>query len=87
MAEANPIPTYPRFNDRTGQRFGMLRVESYAGTNNKARRRQWNCVCDCGGKQFVRRAHEKLRMRASGSKTQVSQTSSAFRIPCLEKDD
>jgi len=41
-----PVPSHGLFLDLTGQNFGRLRVNSYAGrisANN-----QWNCTCDCG---------------------------------------
>jgi hypothetical protein len=42
MAETHPIPTNPRFKDRTGLRYGRLTVLAYAGE------RCWLCRCDCG---------------------------------------
>lgn len=33
--------------DLSGQKFGMLFVESFAGTADGKSR--WNCLCDCGG--------------------------------------
>lgn len=41
-----------KFVDLTGQRFGRLVVESFAGRVNK--RSYWNCICDCGNKHTVR---------------------------------
>lgn len=34
--------------DLMGMRFGRLTVIEYAGTNNKWRRTEWICKCDCG---------------------------------------
>ena len=48
---AQAMPTDPRFIDRTGQRFGRLVVEGYAGKvgNNHC----WMCKCDCGAPSHV----------------------------------
>lgn len=43
---AQAMPTDPRFVDLTGQRFGRLVVEGYAGKRGGSN--SWNCVCDCG---------------------------------------
>ena len=40
------MPTDPRFIDRTGQRFGRLVVEGYAGKVGTSH--CWRCKCDCG---------------------------------------
>lgn len=45
-----------RFKDITGQRFGRLVVESYAGTNSGGMA-LWNCKCDCGGIAVVTGSH------------------------------
>lgn len=41
-----------KFNDLTGQRFGRIVVESYAGLMDRKgrtnRHSAWNCRCDCG---------------------------------------
>ena len=36
--------------DLTGQRFGMLLVESFSGTTDKYQNKKWLCKCDCGNK-------------------------------------
>ena len=48
-------PTDKRFRNLTGQTFGRLTVEYYAGmatykTGNKTR---WNCSCECGAEHVV----------------------------------
>lgn len=45
-------PTSARFVDRTGQRFGRLRVVCYAGKTACGVAR-WGCACDCGALTFV----------------------------------
>lgn len=37
-----------QYKDLSNQRFGRLRVESYAYTKND--RAYWNCICDCGNR-------------------------------------
>jgi len=41
-----------RIKDITGQKFGKLFVESFAGTkkSGSGSRSLWNCICDCGNK-------------------------------------
>lgn len=46
------FPSDPKFIDLTGQRFGRLLVESYAG--KKTGRTAWNCLCECGNLTVVR---------------------------------
>ncbi len=41
-----------RFIDLTGQRFGRLVVEGFAGADKK-RNALWNCKCDCGQRRVV----------------------------------
>lgn len=41
-----------RLVDRTGQRFGRLRVVEQAG-RNALRKVLWKCVCDCGNETIV----------------------------------
>lgn len=43
---AGPMPTHGNFVDRTGQRFGSLKVLSYMG--KRAGYPIWKCLCDCG---------------------------------------
>jgi len=45
--------------DLTGERFGYLKVISYAGWDKTKKRGIWDCVCDCG-KTFKRESHELL---------------------------
>lgn len=40
-------------NDLTGQRFGMLTVIEFAGSN-QYRASMWKCKCDCGNEIIVR---------------------------------
>ena len=57
MADAHPIPTNPRFKDLTGQIFGRLTVQSYAGKiphGNKGSDHSWNCKCECGKLVVIR---------------------------------
>lgn len=52
-----PLPTYKRFRNLTGQVFGRLRVVYFAGVHPVDRNRSlamWLCECDCGGKRTVR---------------------------------
>lgn len=37
--------------DITGQRFGMIEVKAYAGSDRKKRRYQ--CSCDCGTQKVI----------------------------------
>lgn len=46
-----------RFQDLTGQKYGSLTVESYAG--KKGGRTAWNCRCDCGNTTIVAGTHLK----------------------------
>lgn len=39
--------------DLTGERFGRLHVQGYAGYNSKSRLGMWACVCDCGSTKLV----------------------------------
>lgn len=51
-----PLPSFPRFQNITGQTFDRLRVDSYAG-NYKGRLGSgaaWNCTCSCGSRVVVR---------------------------------
>lgn len=41
-----------KVNDLTGQKFGRLTVESFAGKNSR-RYATWLCQCDCGNKTVV----------------------------------
>lgn len=50
-AEVAPLvfrkPTSKRFNDLTGQKFGLLTVKAFAGFAGKFPK--WECDCQCGG--------------------------------------
>ncbi len=63
MAESNPIPTSPRFQDLTGKPFGRLTVLSFAGWIDGDY--QWNCLCEC--KAIVTVRGEQLRSRRTKS--------------------
>lgn len=54
------LPAHPAFKNLTGQRFGRLVVESYAGQkpSGKQLATMWNCKCDCGA--VVTRAAKHL---------------------------
>ncbi len=54
MAEKDSMPTSPRFQDLTGQRFNRLLVLAYAG--KRGRQVMWRCQCDCGNKKDIRAA-------------------------------
>lgn len=43
-----------RVKDITGQKFGMLVVEEFAGTDPKFGTALWKCRCDCGSEKIVR---------------------------------
>jgi hypothetical protein len=43
-----------RLQDLTGQRFGRLAVQSFAGYVGKHGNAAWNCLCDCGRASVVR---------------------------------
>ncbi len=47
MASDKSISTHPLFKDITGQRFGRLVVQQYAGSD-KHGKAHWLCLCDCG---------------------------------------
>ena len=51
---------FPGTKDLTGQRFGRLRVVSYAGPNNGA---TWRCVCDCGGETVKQGVYLRRKLR------------------------
>lgn len=58
----------PNVIDLTGQKFGMLFVESRAPTHIKPsgqRATMWNCVCDCGEKTVV----STSELRSGGTKS------------------
>lgn len=38
--------------DLVGKRFGRLVVTEYLGTDNKGKKAQWRCKCDCGGEKI-----------------------------------
>ena len=44
-------PKRKRYIDRTGQRYGMLTVIEYVGSNRSGA--LWRCKCDCGGERIV----------------------------------
>lgn len=46
--------------DLTGQKFGMLTVVR-RGPNNKYRKAQWWCKCDCGNSELVLKIGSQLR--------------------------
>jgi len=56
MSLAIPLPTHHRFDNLTGQIFGRLTVESYAGT--RGRFSLWRCLCSCGN--YTDAARNKL---------------------------
>jgi hypothetical protein len=49
------------YKDLTGQRFGRLFVQSFAGmverVTDKLKQATWNCVCDCGSTRIVNSAY------------------------------
>lgn len=55
MAVAHPIPTDPRFKDRTGDAYGDWTVLSYAGMRSK--NPYWNCRCACGVERTISGCH------------------------------
>ena len=62
-----------KFQDLTGQRFGMLTVLERA--ENKGKTTQWRCVCDCGSETVVSASHLKTGHTSScGCKTFKSGT-------------
>lgn len=94
MAEAFTTPSHSKFQDLTGRRFSMWRVESYAGARGP--HHYWNCVCDCGKAKPVAmgsltrglsgscgcRAHEKTAKRWGNHRLTVPQCSADG---CIEK--
>lgn len=52
MADTQPIPTHPRFQDLTGKTFGRLTVIGYAG--KKRHQSHWLCRCKCGSVKIIR---------------------------------
>ncbi len=58
MAEKHSMPTNPRFQDLTGQRFTRLRVLRYTDTDHH-RQSKWLCRCDCGAEKIV--GHNALK--------------------------
>lgn len=59
MADIQPIPTHPRFQDLTGQSFERLTVIGYSG-RSRANATLWLCLCECG---------KSLAVQAGGLKT------------------
>lgn len=55
MSQEHPIPTNPRFKNLIGQRFGRLKVISFAGSD-KYGGSFFNCNCDCGNTKTIRSA-------------------------------
>lgn len=52
------IPDNPRFQDLTGQRFGRLVIDGYAGVRGAGRGQTiWLCRCDCGSTTSVAAGH------------------------------
>jgi len=51
-----PIPTDPRFINRTSQVFSRLTVIGYAG-NPDGNHTLWHCLCDCGKTKIVAGSH------------------------------
>lgn len=51
MHKSCPIPSNPRFLDRTGKTFGRLTVVCYAGM--VGRHPSWHCRCSCGNEKTV----------------------------------
>jgi hypothetical protein len=45
--------------DLIGQRFGKLKVLSFAGVRGKAKGTYWMCECDCGTKRAVKGVYLK----------------------------
>lgn len=45
-------PSHPHFKDLSGQSFGMLRVEAYAGRIGTSH--AFSCQCECGGSVITR---------------------------------
>lgn len=56
--ETHPLPTSRRFIDLTGQRFGRLTVQRFAG-RPKPTRTMWECLCDCGTIRIAERSNLK----------------------------
>lgn len=48
MATSHPIPSNPRFKNRTGKQYDQLTVLGYSGNRN------WLCRCTCGNEVTVR---------------------------------
>ena len=46
MSGAHAIPASPRFKNRVGQTFGLLRVIAFAG--RRKQHSMWKCRCKCG---------------------------------------
>jgi len=38
----------PRYKDISGRRFGMLKVQKFAGSHVNGHHALWECLCDCG---------------------------------------
>lgn len=54
-----------QLKDLTGQKFGLLTVESYAGKIGK--RTAWNCRCECGNTKVVKGTHlQRGNVRSCG---------------------
>lgn len=52
MADVLPIPSNPKFIDRTGEEIGALHVVGYAGATKSGGSR-WLCRCKCGRERVV----------------------------------
>jgi hypothetical protein len=65
MAEDQPIPTTPMFQDLRGRQFARLTVVDYAG--KRGRKHYWRCACECGGEKTTHGDHLKTgRSRSCG---------------------
>lgn len=56
MADLQPIPRTPGFQDLTGHRYGRLMVLGYAGQTPSGKKYWW-CLCDCGKEKRVAGRH------------------------------
>jgi hypothetical protein len=87
LAAVRP-PTYPRFQDLAGKKYGRLTVVAYAGQRHGA---MWHCLCECGVRKAVRAAHLRsgrsqscsclMRQRLKETRTTHGETSNGRPTP------
>jgi hypothetical protein len=56
-----------KLKDKTGQKFGRLKVVEYLGKIRTNKRHYWKCICDCGNTSIVQSG--ELNQKTKGAKS------------------